>query len=151
MGALLGATSAVFYAASVLIQKRLITRFSAWELGAFTKPFSVMVMAVALPSAGALAIGAAPWAILVAGALVCGAVPCVLFFWGLPHTSASRASILTLCEPTVAVLVGALVWQEPLGAASLAGAFCILGAGAIIAKTEEPARPQEILARSRGA
>lgn len=134
VGAALGAVSALFFAASVLTQKRLVAHFSPWELSAFPKPASVVVLALALPSAAALDVGAVSWALLCIGALVCGALPCVLFFVGLATTSASRASILTLCEPLVAVLVGVLLWREPLGVVGAIGVAAILGAAAWIAR-----------------
>lgn len=143
-GAALGALSAVFFAASVLIQKNLVARFTSWELGAFPKPASLAVLALALPGVGALAVGTTSWAVLVAGGLLCGALPCVLFFVGLRTTGASRASVLTLCEPLVAVLVGALVWREPLGVVGAVGALVILGAAAAIARSA-PTEPSASL------
>lgn len=129
-GALLGAASAVCYGGNVVLQKMLMPRFSAWELGAFSKPTALMVLLLAMPSMDALALEPAPLAWLVAGGLLCGALPLVLFFMGLGWTTASRAAVLTLCEPLVAVLVGALVWREPLGPWSAVGtAFMLVAAG----------------------
>lgn len=129
-GALYGAASAVFFASNVLAQKALVTRFSSWELGAFTKPTALVVLAIALPSLASLQLEAKPLVILCAGGVISGAVPLVLFFVGLARTSAGRTAVLTLCEPLVAVLVGVLVWREPLGLLGVAGAaLVVIGAG----------------------
>lgn len=129
-GAALGAASALCYGTSVVMQKTLVVRFSAWELGAFSKPVALMVLLLAMPSTRDLALEPPPLAWLVAGGVLCGALPLVLFFKGLGLTTASRAAVLTLCEPLVAVLVGAVVWREPLGPWSAVGAaFMLVAAG----------------------
>lgn len=132
-GALYGAASALCYGGSVVVQKRLVMRFSPWELGSFSKVPALCILLLALPSTRDLALEPAPFAWLVAGGLLCGALPLVLFFTGLATTPASRAGVLTLCEPLVAVLVGVLVWREPLGAWSVIGACLIVVAAARIA------------------
>ncbi|MBI1945091.1 MAG: DMT family transporter [Deltaproteobacteria bacterium] len=137
-GAALGAASALCYGTSVVIQKTLVMRFSAWELGAFSKPIALMVLLLAMPSTRDLALEPTPLAWLVAGGVLCGALPLVLFFMGLGLTTASRAAVLTLCEPLVAVLVGALVWREPLGPWSAVGATFMLAAAGWIARGERP-------------
>ncbi len=140
-GALFGAASALCYGGSVVVQKGLAARFSPFELGAFSKPPALAVSALALGSASALALELEPLAWLVAGGVLCGAIPLVLFFTGLRRTAASRAAVLTLCEPVVAMAVGALVWREPLGWWSAAGSALILGAAAWIARGEGGAQP----------
>ncbi|MCC7074391.1 MAG: DMT family transporter [Deltaproteobacteria bacterium] len=139
-GALFGAASALCYGGSVVVQKRLVTRFSAWELGAFSKAPALLILLLVLPSAHDLVLAPAPLAWLLAGGLLCGALPLVLFFTGLATTPASRAGVLTLCEPLVAVLAGALVWQEPLGASAALGAGLMLVAAAWMSKGEPSAR-----------
>ena len=139
-GALYGAASALCYGGSVVVQKRLVTRFSAWELGSFSKVPALLILLLALPSAHELALGPAPFAWLVAGGLLCGALPLVLFLTGLATTPASQAGVLTLCEPLVAVLVGAWVWQEPLRASAGLGAGLMLCAAAWMSKREPSVR-----------
>jgi drug/metabolite transporter (DMT)-like permease len=133
-GAALGAASALCYGTSVVIQKTLVVRFSAWELGAFSKPVALMVLLLAMPSTRDLALEPMPLAWLAAGGVLCGALPLVLFFMGLGLTTASRAAVLTLCEPLVAVLVGAVVWRESLGPWSAMGASFMLVAAWWIAR-----------------
>ena len=71
-----------------------------------------------------------PLLVLIAGGLVCGSLPTVLFYAGLQRIAASQASVLTLCEPLVAVVVGVVVWGEALG-----GGF-VLGGAVIIARAQ---------------
>ena len=67
------------------------------------------------------------------GSLGPGALAGLFFVWGLRRVAASRASTLTLLEPLVAVLVGALAYGETVGVSGIAGgAFILLGAGLVV-------------------
>ena len=142
VGPLLGATSAIFFAGTVLIAKmigdegaRAGARFSIYEIGALPKVPACVVLAVAAVVQGgpsALTVNAPALGLLIAGSLVFGAVPLVMFYVGLARTPVSQASVLTLCEPLVAVLVGVVAWHEVPGAIALVGGALVLaGAGAI--------------------
>lgn len=133
-GAGLGALSAVFYAGNVFLGKHLGNRFTPMELASLPKLASLLVLGAALPNDG-LALDAAPLLILVGGGIVCGALPLVMFYRGLALVPASQASVLTLCEPLVAVLVGAVAWNEKPGAPAVLGALLVLGGAAVIAKS----------------
>jgi drug/metabolite transporter (DMT)-like permease len=78
---------------------------------------------------------------LAAVAIGPGAIAALAFNWGLRRMPAAHASTLTLLEPLVAVLLGAAVFGEPLGAPALAGAALILG-GALAVVTQAQARPK---------
>ena len=56
--------------------------------------------------------GLPAYAVLTAGGLSGGLLANVLFLRGLKRIPAPQASVLTLIEPVVAVLVGAVVWAE---------------------------------------
>jgi drug/metabolite transporter (DMT)-like permease len=134
-GAALASLSAVFYAASLFLGKRLITTFSTWELAAWPKLASVPILVLAAAFAsGGLALELAPGLILVVGGLVCGALPLWLFYAGLSRLQASQVSVLTLVEPLVAVLVGVVVWGEPLAAVGVVGGALVLWGAGIIAR-----------------
>jgi len=130
-GALLGAGSAVFYAANILITKRIQHLFSPREILAWHMPVALAVLALAMPPGG-FAIGLAPLLLVAAAALLVGALAGVLFLSGLVRVYASRAAVLTLLEPTVAVFIGALVWHESLGLPQLLGAAFVLGGAATV-------------------
>ena len=125
MGASLGALSAVFYAMNVLTTKRLHTWFSPTEFIAFHAAPAAVIVALFVPHGG-WAIGFPSAIILAAGALVPGTLAGVVFLEGLFAIPASHASILTLLEPLVAVLLGVAVWNEPLSLTGWAGASLIL-------------------------
>lgn len=133
-GATLGALSAVFYAANVFIGKRLFARFNSFEVAGWPKLTSLFVLAVAAVVAGPVDVDGAALAVLVVGGLVCGSLPTVLFYAGLQKIAASQASVLTLVEPLVAVVVGVAVWGEPLHVFLVVGAACVLGGALIIAR-----------------
>lgn len=131
VGALLGTGSAVFYAANILVTKRIQIDFSSRELLAWHMPFALVVLFAFVP-AGGFAIGVVPWAWILGAALTAGALAGVLFLDGLVRVRASRAAVLTLLEPLVAVLIGGFVWGQRLSAVALFGAALVL-AGAYTA------------------
>jgi DME family drug/metabolite transporter len=72
--------------------------------------------------------------VVMIGALGPGALGGLLFVWGLRRIAASHASVLTLLEPFVAVLLAAAIMGERVGLISLVGGMLILG-GALIVVT----------------
>jgi drug/metabolite transporter (DMT)-like permease len=130
-GAVLGAGSAVFYATNILITKRIQHLFSPREILAWHMPVALVVLALCMP-AGGFAIALLPLLLVAAAALLIGALAGVLFLSGLFRVDASRAAVLTLLEPTVAVFIGALVWHEQLGLVGLFGAALVLGGAAAV-------------------
>ena len=72
--------------------------------------------------------------VIAAGAVVIGAGCGVAFTAGLLRIGSARAAVLTFLEPVVAVIVGATVWGEPLGAQAVLGGALVLGAGLQVAR-----------------
>lgn len=72
--------------------------------------------------------------------VVCTALGLVLFFSLIAESGPSRASIITYVNPLVAVVLGVLVLDERLGAASILGLALIL-AGSWLATRRSPERP----------
>lgn len=140
VGPALGALSAVFFAATVLLAKVLGSespRFSTMELGFVPKAPAMAVLAIAVlvqGDAGAVAsLTPAQLLLLLGGALAFGAVPLIVFYVGLAQTPVSQASVLTLCEPLVAVIVGAVAFGELPGPLALVGALLVVAGAAVIA------------------
>lgn len=136
-GAALAALSAVFYALSVFLGKKLSlsASFSSFELAAWPKLTSVPVIVLAaVLSAGGFVVEPGPLAVLIVGGLVCGSLPLLLFYAGLARLQASQVSVLTLVEPLVAVLVGVVVWGEPLAAIGVVGGVLVLAGAGLIAR-----------------
>jgi drug/metabolite transporter (DMT)-like permease len=133
-GALLGASSAVFYAANVFGSKRLQDRFDAVELASWPKVTSTAALVLVAFATDRALPGTAALLVLVIGGLVCGALPTLLFYAGLRRIPASQASVLTLVEPVVAVAIGVVVWGEALHPLGVMGGAFVLGAAAWITR-----------------
>lgn len=133
LGALLGATSAVCYAGNVFVLRRLVERigsaaavsFHSLIAGVGIAPFAV---------GGLGAITTHDLGLLSLGAVTAGAIAGLLFNAGLVRIGSARTAVLTFAEPLVAVMVGALVWDEPLHPAAALGGAMVLGAGIHVAR-----------------
>jgi DME family drug/metabolite transporter len=134
VGALLGASSAVFYATNVFLSKRLEGPFDAVEIASWPKLTSTIALVVVAVALGGTLPTTPALLVLVLGGLLCGALPTVLFYAGLRRTQASQASVLTLVEPLVAVVLGVVVWGEALHATGVVGGACVLVAAAWITR-----------------
>lgn len=133
-GALLGAGSAVFFALSLLAAKRLGRHFAPTEILAWHIPTGLIVLLPFLP-ANVLSTPPAALGLLVLAGLGPGALAGVLFIRGLARTDASRASILMLIEPVVAVAVGVVAFGEiPRPAAWLGGALVLVAAHSVLSE-----------------
>jgi drug/metabolite transporter (DMT)-like permease len=132
LGAIFGATSAVFYASNVLVTKRLTPVFSGSEQIFFHCLVALPLLAVLVPHGEWGAIDPRAAGIVVLGSLLPGTMGGLFFNWGLRRIAASRASTLTLLEPLVAVVVGVAAFGERVGAASIVGGGMILAGAAIV-------------------
>ena len=77
------------------------------------------------------------WAAVIALALLCTAVAFVLFFRLIAHVGPARATLITFINPAVAVLVGAIVLDEPITATTIGG-FVLVLAGCWLATRPAP-------------
>jgi len=133
VGAAFGALSAVAYAANVFVVARLVPRIGAARTVSYHALLGAALLApLAWPHLGGISPGDV--GLITAGSLTIGAVSGVAFCAGLAIIGSARAAVLTFCEPLVAVLVGWLVWHEPLGPLAILGAALIVGAGAHVAR-----------------
>lgn len=125
-GAGLALVSAGFYAASVFIGKHLLARRSTIEVAAYPKWAAVAVtVAGAVGFTGGVHVELGPLALLGVGSAVCGALALLTFYRGLSLLPASQASVLTLVEPLTAVIVGVVVWHEPLTPGIVVGGLLV--------------------------
>jgi drug/metabolite transporter (DMT)-like permease len=137
-GALLGSASAVFYAATTLFNKSLQRYFVPYELLGYHAVPAAIALLFFVPTE-AWSAGFVPIGIVSAGGLLLSAAGGVIYLQGLARVPASRAAVLTLFEPMVAVLVGATVWGEQLGLVGMAGVVLVLGGA--YAAMRAPAAP----------
>jgi drug/metabolite transporter (DMT)-like permease len=138
VGAALGAGSAVFYTTNVLVTKRLVA-FSASELMFFHGFVAIPILAALVPHDLWWTLWTAAGARVGIGAIGPGALAGLFFVWGLRRIPASHASTLTLLEPLIAVVLGAVVYGERLGPLGLVGGALILAGAAFV--IVRPARP----------
>jgi drug/metabolite transporter (DMT)-like permease len=140
VGAGLGAMSALFYASNVIVQKRTSTVFSAPQVLFFHGLVAVPLLLLRVPSGGFAALKAPAMLWLSAGSLILGVGCGVLFLVGLKRIRASHASMLTLMEPLVAVILGAALLGQALRPLTIVGGFLVLGSAAWIVGAG-PAKP----------
>ncbi|CAN5315378.1 DMT family transporter [soil metagenome] len=126
VGAALGASSAVFYASNVLVNKKLAHAFSGSELMAYHGVVSTLLLAALVPLSAWSALTLPSLGILLVGAIGPGALAGLFFVWGLRRIPAAHASTLTLLEPLVAVVVAVATMGEHLGLVGLVGGVAIL-------------------------
>lgn len=134
VGAALGAGSAVFYASNVLVNKRLVKAFSGSEMMFFHGVVGTPLLFALVPSSEYALVSRHALVVVTLGAIGPGALGGLLFVWGLRRIAASHASVLTLLEPFVAVLLAAAVMGENLRIVSFVGGALILG-GAVLVVT----------------
>jgi len=142
IGALLGAGSAVFFAANLLTAKRLGAHFAPTEILAWHMPTALLTLAPFLP-ASTLSVEPAAIGLLLLGGLGPGAIAGVLFIRGLARVAASRASILMLLEPVVAVLVGMAFFGELPRFFGAVGAIMVLSAAYVVLALERAPAPKD--------
>jgi len=130
--AVLGAGSAVFYAANIFLAQRLSSTFSAWSLigihNLLAAPLVWAGSSTAPWSAGAAELGLA-----VAGSVLGGVLAAGAYISGLRVVSASRAAVLAYLEPVVTAAVAVLVLGEVLTPVRLAAMVVVLAVGVVVA------------------
>jgi len=131
VGAAYGAGSAVFYASNVLVNKRLARAFSGSELMFFHGLVSTPLLFAMVDGSDVTAVARSSLVVVILGALGPGVLGGLFFVWGLRRIAASHASVLTLLEPFVAVIVAAALMNETLGVVGVLGGLLIL-AGALL-------------------
>lgn len=141
VGAACGAGSAVFYASNVIVNKRLSRAFSGSELMFYHGVVGVPLLWALVPQGAWAAAPMRSVTLVAAAAVVIGAGCGLMFVWGLRRVDASHASVLTLLEPFVAVLLATLFMGQRLGGMSVAGGALIL-VGAILVVTQRPKTAQ---------
>lgn len=138
VGAGFGAASAVFYATNVVVNKRLAGAFSGSEIMFFHGLVATPLLFVLVPTADYARVTAPALGMALFGAVVPGVLGGLSFVWGLRRIQASHASVLTLLEPFVAVILAAAVLGETLGAVPVVGGFLILGGAVIVVSAPKP-------------
>jgi len=127
-GILLGLASAVFFAFYILYAKKLLARLPPWTVLFYGFLVAALFWMVFVPP---VAIAAAhypgrTWGLFLLIALSSALLPFALFYAGLARLDASRAGVVALLEPIVAIGSSAWWLGEGLSASQGAGAALIL-------------------------
>ena len=142
LGGALGLGSAVMYAGNVFCTSRLTLAIGATRAMAYHSGLAALLLApLALPGLGA--IDGDAWGRMAIGTAVLGALAGVAYLRGLVVIGATRAAMLTFCEPLVAVAVGALAFGEVVRPLAAVGIALVLGAGAWVVRRPQPSSPAE--------
>jgi drug/metabolite transporter (DMT)-like permease len=125
-----GAGSAVFYASNVIVTKFVVDDFSTSETTFWHGLVATPLLAAFVPREEWAALDPRAVLFLAVASVGPGALGAILFVWAVRRIPAAHASTLTLIEPLVAVVVGAMVFGEAIGWRAVAGGGLIL-AGAV--------------------
>lgn len=133
LGAMLGLGSAVAYAGNVFAVRRLAAKIGSARAVAY---HSLIVGALLSPllALHASELHLEPVALVAAGAATIGAMSGILFVAGLSRIGSARAAVLAFAEPLVAVLVGAVCWNQTLHPIAALGGIMVLAAGVHVAR-----------------
>jgi drug/metabolite transporter (DMT)-like permease len=130
--AALGAGSAVFYASNVLVNKAVVGSFSTSQAMFWHGVVATLVGLLMVPPSAWAEINPRAVAYLAIVAIGPGALGGLAFVWGLRRMPAAHASTLTLLEPVVSLVLGAVVLGERVGAWAILGGSMILGAAVLV-------------------
>jgi drug/metabolite transporter (DMT)-like permease len=125
-----GITASVSFAVYTLVGERLMHRYSPWTVLLYTLLFAALTCHLIDPSFAYVTEGRDPsqWARMAYVAILGTAVPFGLYFAGIDHIRASRASITATTEPIFAGVIAFLILGETLGWLQVLGGALVLGA-----------------------
>lgn len=136
IGATLGVLSACCYAGNLFVVRRLALTIGAPRAMSYHSLIAAVLLAplLLIEPAAVDHLAREDVLLLAAGAISIGAGSGVMFAIGLTRIGSARAAVLVFAEPLVAVMIGALVWGEPLHAVAAVGGAMVLGAGIHVAR-----------------
>jgi drug/metabolite transporter (DMT)-like permease len=139
-GDLLVVLSLVIALAWILINKRLMQRYSPVTVTAYGVAAGTAMLLLVVPLLYRQPFGPTPlsaislkaWLALAASGLLCTASTTLLWNWGLTQVPASQAGVLLNMEPLIGSLLGVFLLHESLGPSARSGGALILAAALII-------------------
>lgn len=138
-----GLLSGLSYASWYIGGKRFLARYDPVTISAWTL---LTGAAVLLPFGGVLVASSRGWLLLVGLSVVSTYLPVLMYYSGLRSVDASRAAIVATVEPVAALLIGATVGRERLGALAAVGAIVVLVAAALASVRRDRATSERSLA-----
>ncbi len=144
LSAALGAASAVFYAANVIVNKVIADSFSTSEATFWHCLVAVPLLAAFVPRDAWTSVDPRAVGLFALVSIGPGSIAGLAFVWGLRRMPAAHASTLTLLEPLVSIVLGTAVMGERLGPAALTGAALILAGAAVVASAPAGERAAKV-------
>jgi drug/metabolite transporter (DMT)-like permease len=137
LGVMWALMASLIYSFYIMIADRVVKQGSAIQS-------STVILASAGVVTGVLMVGTGPhlpttgpgWAAIAAVVVVATVIPIVTFLSGLERIGPTNAAMLSVLEPLVTVVLGALLLGETLTSAMLLGGGLILGAVLLLARSE---------------
>lgn len=127
---LFGLGSAIGYAFYSIFSKFALVKYGTLTITTYTFLVAAIALLPFFPYQEKGALLLQPEVLLYAFGL--GLLPTafayIIYTYGLNHTEASKASILTTIEPVVATLIGVFIFHEAFSFIQILGMACILGA-----------------------
>lgn len=123
-----GLTSAVTYALWYLVGRFLPPGMSGVSLYALALPIGALVV---LPTATWSDKTTATWALVAGMGLVSTYLPYLLFGIAIARLDATRAAVIATVEPVVAAVLGVVVLDERLAAATVFGGLLVVASAAL--------------------
>lgn len=130
-GIALGLGAAVLYATILIINRKTLQTLDAYDKTFVQLGAAGLIMLPYLALTGGfsgLCVTARDAGLLLLAGLVHTALPYALYFGSMAHLPTRSVALLSYFDPLTALLLSALVLHEPLSAAGIVGAVCILGA-----------------------
>jgi drug/metabolite transporter, DME family len=131
-----GLLSGLSYASWYIGGKRFLSRYEPVTISAWTL---LAGAAVLLPVAGVRPLPPSAWLLLAGLSVISTYAAVLLYYSGLRSVDASRAAIVATIEPVAALLIGATVAAERLGALAVVGAIVVLATATLAS-----VRPQRV-------
>ena len=138
-----GLGSAATFAAIVLLSKRLLQdgtsplTIALWDCGVGT----VTLLPVLVLADRVLPSGLGDWSAVLTLGIVFTGLSTLAYASILRHVSAQVAGLLTFLEPVSAVVLAALLLDNPLTAATLGGGLLVVAAGVLVIRDQRSVTP----------
>ncbi|WP_336345971.1 DMT family transporter [Halalkalicoccus ordinarius] len=128
VGVLVVLGAALAYAVYITFSRAMLMTIDPMVLTAYVLPAAGTSFIVIGTASGDLMLPQtlSAWTILLCIGVFATAIPVVAFFTGLKQIGASRAGIISTAEPPVTVALGAVLFAEPVTAATVIGGVLIL-------------------------
>ena len=140
LGAAMVLLAALSYAVATILVQRRAKGIPPEALAAGTTTISAIVLApVGLLSLPSEPVAVRSWLALAALGVFCTAVAMLAFYELIALAGSNRAGLVTYANPVVAVLLGVLLLNEPLGVGTVAG-FALVVTGCWLSTRPQPVR-----------